>query len=138
MSASKKLLTSIKALTYLAEHAPVPKHSAEIAEAINCNASKLRGFLSILAQANIVCSTQGNRGGFSLAKAPAEIDLQTVYCAIEDQKAFQMCLDDKSNSSLDRVNTFFEDLFSTIQVDIENRMKLITLEQIIEEEEWTF
>lgn len=133
MSASKKLLTSIKALAYLAEEAPTARQSADIAEAIDCNASKLRQCLSMLSQANILKSTQGKLGGFALAKSPAEIDLQEVYCAVETQKAFPLDLEGRSNSPLDRVNTYVEGLFDTIQFDIEDRMKHITLEQIMKD-----
>lgn len=133
MSASTKLSTSVKALCYLAASGK-PKSSAEIATAIDINASKLRMLLSMLGKAGIVKSDSGTRGGFMLNKTPDKIHLQEVYCAIEDRKAFYLNVQKVSSKvkETEKINDFFLQLFSDIQVEIESKMEKITLKSILE------
>ncbi len=134
MSASTKLSTSVKMLSYLAESHPVPKSSKEISEAIGINASKLRQLLSMLSKQDIVSSKEGKTGGFVLTKNPDEIHLQEIYCAIEDRKAFHLDVN-RTNAVLnsgERFNDYFSCLFSEIQVEIEKKMRMITLRSIME------
>lgn len=134
MSASTKLSSSVKALCYLAT-ADKPKNSNEIAIAVGINASKLRRLLSLLGKSGIVKSDSGMLGGFCLSKHPDKINLQEIYCAIEDRKAFYLDVNNENTTNGNtskRVNTFFLDLFSEIQVDIENKMTGITLKSIID------
>lgn len=133
MSASTKLSTSVKALCFLASD-DKPKNSTEIASAVGINASKLRKLLSMLGKSGIVKSDSGVLGGFSLAKKPEEIHLQEIYCAIEDRKAFYLNVNDdnlNADGKSEKINYFFLDLFSEIQVEIENKMTDITLKLII-------
>jgi len=130
MSASKKLSNSVKALIYLQAHFPTPKRSAEIASSIGCNASKIRQLLSLLVKNNIVESTQGSSGGFKLARDPSELHLQEIYCAIEDQKAFPIETE-TSDSETKTIDHYFSGLFSDIQIEIENKMKTISLASVI-------
>ncbi|HMN25094.1 MAG: Rrf2 family transcriptional regulator [Ignavibacteriaceae bacterium] len=134
MSASTKLSTSVKALCYLAIE-DKPKNSSEIAASVGINASKLRKLLSMLGKAGIVKSDSGMLGGFSLAKKPNQIHLQEIYCAIEDRKAFYLNVNDtnlKQNGTSEKINSIFLNLFSQIQVEIENKMIGITLKSIID------
>lgn len=134
MSASAKLSTAVKALCYLSSVHPESKTSTEIAEHIGANASKLRKILSYLVKSNIVKSTQGTSGGFSLNKKVREINLQEIYCSVEERKAFHLDFSDKKNGgsvNINRLNFFFLDLFADIQVDIEDKMKAITLDKVI-------
>ena len=87
MSASTKLSTAVKAICYLADSYPNPRSSSEISEYTGINASKLRKILSMLVKNNIVESTYGPTGGFLIKKKPTDLDLQEIYCAIEDRKA---------------------------------------------------
>jgi len=134
MSASTKLSTSVKALCYLVEAHPNPVSSSEIASAIGINSSKLRKILSMLVKNGVVESNSGAAGGFKLKKNPSEIHLQEIYCAIEDRKAFHLNVSKESikkNSLPEKLNFYFIDLFSEVQVDIEDKMKKITLQSII-------
>jgi Rrf2 family protein len=133
MSASTKLSSSVKALTYLAINKN-PVNSTEIAKQTGVNASKIRMLLSKLVKAGIVKSDSGMLGGFSLNKNPDDIHLQEIYCAIEDRKAFYLNVNrtkEKGNSPTEKINSFFLDLFSEIQVEIESKMSGITLSSII-------
>ena len=133
MSASTNLSTSIKALCFLASQEK-PKNSNEIAEATGITDSKLRRLLSLLGKSGIVKSDPGMLGGFMLNKSTSEINLQEVYCAIEDRKAFYLNVNQENsiqNSTSEKINYFFLKLFSDIQVDIEYKMSQITLQSII-------
>lgn len=134
MSASTKLSNSVKALCFLAQSAPNPRNSTEISNHTGVNASKLRKLLSELAKQNIVKTIQGASGGFTLAKDPSSIDLQEIYCALEDRKAFYLDVTenpDREMAQSSLVNIFFLDLFSEIQVEIEDKMKRIKLLDIL-------
>lgn len=136
MSASKKLSTAVKALYFLSEAHAKPQNSVKIAEAIGANASKLRQILSLLVKNNIIESTFGTKGGFLLSKKPEHLHLQEIYCAIEDRKAFYLDVNEVNGMGMDpvkKMNSFFLDLFSDIQVDIENKMRNIYLNNIIEQ-----
>lgn len=135
MSASTKLSTAVKALSYLASIQPEEKTSVEIAEKINVNASKLRKILSMLVKNGIVESTLGTSGGFKLKKTPDMIHLQEIYCAIEDRKAFHVDVTGSNGNQPQlskKLNYYFLNLFTEIQVDIEEKMSKITLKSIID------
>ena len=134
MSASNKLSTAVKAICYLTESYPQPKNSTELSSYTGINASKLRKILSMLVKNNIVESAYGMSGGFVLKKDPSTLHLQEVYCAIEDRKAFYLDVKKdsaKQNKDQKRLNEYFLNLFSDIQIDIENQMKEITINSII-------
>lgn len=135
MSSSTKLSTAVKALCFLSESSPKGKTSQEISGETGINASKLRKILSMLVKSNIVDSNVGTSGGFTLKKKPDEIHLQEIYCAIEDRKAFYLNVNkdhsDKSKRS-GKLNSFFLSLFNEIQIEIEDKMKTLTLKQIID------
>ena len=134
MSASTKLSTAVKAICYLKYSYPEAKNSTEISSYIGVNASKLRKILSMLVKNDIVESKYGMSGGFVLKKKPSTLHLQEVYCAIEDRKAFYLDVKkDLKNQNRDqkKLNEYFLNLFSDIQIDIENKMKVITINSIL-------
>ena len=90
--------------------------------------------LSMLAKNKIVESSQGTNGGFVLKKNPTEIHLQEIYCAVEDRKAFHLDVTKTNGNNINetlKLNDFFLNLFSDIQVDIEEKMRKNNLESII-------
>ncbi len=134
MSASTKLSTAVKALSCLAKTPDSVQTSAEIADAIGVNASKLRSLLSALAKQGIVKTIKGKDGGFKLNRKCSEIDLQEIYCGVEDRRAFHLDVHTgipAENNGAQKINFFFNDLFLEIQADIENKMKNITIQTII-------
>jgi Rrf2 family protein len=135
MSASTKLSTAVKALSYLASVSPEPKNSADISDVTGINASKLRKLLSFLVKSGIVESEKGTNGGFALKKKANQINLQEIYCAIEDRKAFHLDVNKSKGSGLNKnqkLNNYFLDLFNDIQINIENEMEKISLKNIID------
>ena len=134
MSASTKLSNSVKALCFLAANSPEPQSSAVISRHTGVNASKLRKLLADLAVIGVVSTCKGSSGGYVLARKPEEIHLQEIYCAIEDRKAFHLDVtvtDSTSGGQPAAVNKYFLDLFSEIQVEIENKMERISLASVI-------
>ena len=134
MSASTKLSTAVKAICYLKDSYPEPKNSTEISSYTGVNASKLRKILSMLVKNNIVESKYGMSGGFVLKRNPSTLHLQEVYCAIEDRKAFHLDVKKdlrNQNNDQKKLNNYFLNLYNDIQIDIENKMKEITINSII-------
>jgi len=134
MSASTKLSNSVKALCYLAEEYPNARNSKQISNRVGVNASKLRKLLSLLSQSGIVASNKGVSGGFYLTKKTKEINLQQIYCAIEDRKAFHLDVNSKNGEHKDETksyNNYFSKLFTDIQIDIEKKMENISLSSLM-------
>jgi len=134
MSASTKLSNSVKALCFLAKNMPAPQSSAVISKNTGVNASKLRKLLSELSKTGVVSTSHGAAGGFALAKMPEEIHLQEIYCGIEDRKAFHLNVSELREEEFGEtaaLNKYFLDLFSDIQVEIEDKMRKITLADIM-------
>jgi Rrf2 family protein len=130
MSASIKLITAVQVLNYLAEIHPQSASSNQIAGVVGYNASRLRQLMPLLVQAGLLNSSRGKEGGFSIIENWPEIHLQAVYCAVEEQKAFQMTTKLMANHPENNFNKYFLSLFSDVQILIENHMKNITLGQI--------
>jgi len=135
MSSSTKLSTAVKALCFLAESYPDPKSSSQISNRIGINASKIRQLLSMLSKSGLVKSSKGNTGGFVINKSPDDIHLQEIYCAVEDRKAFHMDVnrtDGELVNETHKFNNYFLDLFTQVQIEIEDKMKNIKLDSVIE------
>jgi Rrf2 family transcriptional regulator, iron-sulfur cluster assembly transcription factor len=135
MSASTKLSNSVKALCFLAQNSPEPQSSATISSHTGVNASKLRKLLADLARIGVVSTSKGASGGYILARRPEQVHLQEIYCAIEDRKAFHLdvtATDSEHGGQSAAVNRYFLDLFSEIQVEIENKMANLSLASIID------
>ncbi|HEX3074887.1 MAG TPA: Rrf2 family transcriptional regulator [Ignavibacteriales bacterium] len=136
MSASTKLSSAVKALTRLAKSYPKPISSSELSASTGINASKLRMLFTMLTKDGIASSGKGAAGGFVLNRKPEEINLQQIYCAIEDRKAFHLDVNSSKNGRGEesaRMNEYFLDLFADIQKDIEAKMTRITLKDIMDE-----
>jgi len=97
MSASKKLSLAVKALHVLNSCPGEPLTSLQIAEKLNVNPSKLRRILSMLVKTGLIESSHGANGGFVLNKDAGEIDLQEIYCSVEEKKAFYLDFHNNEN-----------------------------------------
>lgn len=88
----------------------------------------------MLTRGGIVRGSRGSTGGFTLAKSPGDIHLQEVYCAVETKKAFHLDIARGDNGRTEfstAINSWFLDLFSDIQVRIEDEMRTISLAEIL-------
>jgi len=133
MSASKKLSLAVKSLCVLNMHADEPLSSVQIAEKLNVNPSKLRRILSMLVKTGLIESSQGAKGGFILKRSADKIDLQEVYCSVEEKKAFYLDFHNNENDdSSAKMNSFFLRLFADVQVVIEDYMRNISIKDVTE------
>ncbi|QRK93776.1 Rrf2 family transcriptional regulator [Saccharopolyspora erythraea] len=62
--------------------------SAEIADSLGSNPVLVRRILGRLRNAELVWSTEGRGGGWSLARAPRDITLYDAYAAVEEGQIF--------------------------------------------------
>ncbi|MEV0704101.1 Rrf2 family transcriptional regulator [Saccharopolyspora sp. NPDC050389] len=83
MGLSSRSAVAIHALTMLARWDDRSLTSAEIAESLASNAVLVRRILGNLRDADLVLSTEGRGGGWSLARAAREITLYDAYTAVE-------------------------------------------------------
>jgi Rrf2 family protein len=67
----------------------------ELAKALDVSENHLAKVMQRLAKKGLVNSTRGPKGGFSLAKQPAEITLLNIYEAIEGPLPNKTCLLDR-------------------------------------------
>lgn len=86
---------AVTAVAYLAgcraEH-DRPVHIDQIAAALGVPRNYLSKVLHRLAHEGILASTRGPRGGFRLARAPAELTIATVIAAFDDVGGPVPCL----------------------------------------------
>jgi Rrf2 family protein len=61
-----------------------------IAQSVHTNPVVIRRLMSELEKAELVASTAGRSGGFSLARPAPQITLADVYRAVEDDAVFRM------------------------------------------------
>jgi Rrf2 family protein len=83
---------ALHAIVYLAENGDHKLSNKDIAAAINASESHLSKVLQRLAKAGMVSSNRGPKGGFMLARPPADITLLEVYEAIEGPMNSSPCL----------------------------------------------
>lgn len=94
MSLSKTSRYALQAATYLAEHWERDEAIMvrEIADSTGIPRNYLSKLLHQLARDGIVVSERGRRGGFRLAKDPAEIPLASVIGPVDPGAMDQHCL----------------------------------------------
>lgn len=83
MGLSSRSAVAIHALTMLARWSDKSLTSAEIAESLASNPVLVRRVLGSLRDADLVRSTEGRGGGWTLARTPREITLHDAYLAVE-------------------------------------------------------
>ncbi|MCQ8836475.1 Rrf2 family transcriptional regulator [Streptomyces malaysiensis] len=85
---SGRSAVAIHALAMLANRRGGSLTSAEIAESLDSNPVLVRRVLGRLRDADLVWSTEGRSGGWSLARTPRDITLYDAYAAVEDGQVF--------------------------------------------------
>lgn len=83
---------ALHAIVYLADNKDHKLSNHEIASALKVSEAHLSKVLQRLSKAGMVESNRGPKGGFVLAKDPAEITLLQVYEAIEGPLPNSYCL----------------------------------------------
>ncbi|MDA2807915.1 Rrf2 family transcriptional regulator [Nocardiopsis suaedae] len=85
---SSRSAVAIHALAMLANRREGSLTSAEIADSLESNPVMVRRVLGRLRDADLVWSTEGRGGGWSLARPPRNITLYDAYVAVEEGRIF--------------------------------------------------
>ena len=91
---------AIRCVLYLSGKQAEPTVVDEIAQEMNIPKSFLSKIVQKLSRADILASFRGVKGGFKLARKPAEISLLDVITAMQDCAASNKCAVDKATCNL--------------------------------------
>lgn len=89
---------AIRALMYCAVHEGKTSRSAEIAKACNSSANHLAQVVNTLHVHGFLNATRGRMGGVSLARAPEDINIGTVFRLFEADVPFTECFHLETNT----------------------------------------
>jgi Rrf2 family cysteine metabolism transcriptional repressor len=83
--------------------------------------------------ANLINSTRGSHGGYTLAKSPAEINLNDIICVLEGKPSLVECIDNPS--VCDRAEMCAaRDIWDEVSDKISETLKAITLENMVDKQ----
>jgi len=82
---------ALRAVTFLAQHSPSAKTTAEIAAATRVPMGYLYKVLQALGRRGIVDSHRGLHGGYALASAPHELTVLDVVNAVDPVQRIRIC-----------------------------------------------
>ena len=88
MTKSSRFVVATHCLTLLAYGDGEAMTSDYIAGSVNTNPVVVRRILGMLAKAGLVTTHEGAGGGVRLAKSANDIDLRTVFAAVEPDELF--------------------------------------------------
>jgi Rrf2 family protein len=90
MFSSSRFTVAVHALVVLAKYAKTaPVCSTFVASSVNTNPVVIRRMMIDLEKAQLVSSSAGRSGGFSLRRPASEISLADIYRAVEDEGIFR-------------------------------------------------
>lgn len=133
MKYSTKLSDTIHILIFIALGDNEQLSSTKIAESIKTNPAYVRQLMATLKNAGIVVNTQGHANA-ALAKSTDKINMYDIYRAVEGDKPL-LHLDTDTNPDCGiGINIQFAigDFYHEIQNMIDEKMKSITLQDIID------
>lgn len=130
-----RFATALHILTLLADSEGEWLNSEWIASSINVNPVIVRKELGVLSEASLVQTRKGKVGGSTLAKASANITLDSVYLAVKNSDVLG-----KKNTNTNPkctigkdINEKLNDLFTSIDLLVINELKSKTLESFVAE-----
>lgn len=133
MKYSTKLSDGVHVLAFLALHPGAALTSGRIAESVKTNPAYIRQLMSALRKAGLLASVKGHPRP-TLARKPDDISLLDVYRAIEGNKPI-LHQDTHTNPDCGvgvNIQLALRDYYDEIQKAAENRMSVITLQDIID------
>lgn len=111
-------------MLYLAQYA---KNKAVTLYQVEHDTKISKPYLEILAnklkKAGLICSVRGPGGGYKLAKFPSEINLEDIQKAVD--------IDKKNKSTSSKEVIAVDNLLQLLTNDVINKLKTITLENIL-------
>jgi Rrf2 family protein len=121
----------VRAMIELAEkYGQGPVLVRSIAERQEISSKYLHALLAALKSAKLVRSVRGSGGGYSLARAPAEIRLDEILVALEGPLSIVDCvLDAKTCDRACRCAT--RDVWTEVSTAIEDTLSRISLEDLL-------
>jgi Rrf2 family protein len=90
MTKSSRFVIAAHVLTLLAAREGKPMTSDGMAGSVNTNPVVIRRLLALLARASLVSTQEGAKGGTRLARPAEDIDLLTVFRAVESGGLFAL------------------------------------------------
>jgi Rrf2 family protein len=103
----------------------------EIAKRQRISERYLENILTVLVGAGLVISTRGKSGGFSLSRAPQDINLKDVITAVEGSLAPVDCVNDANNCDMVSVCVTYE-IWCKLEKALMDVLSSTTLKDMIE------
>lgn len=128
MRISKKGVYAIEALVYLSyrnENLSI----TEIAKSRNCSAKFLEHIFSALKKADILISTRGKNGGYSLKKDAEDITCKDIVIAVEDNLEPVACI---SGSCPQEDYCMTRQLWINLQNELYKSLSKVSLYSLVE------
>ncbi|WP_254871426.1 Rrf2 family transcriptional regulator [Pseudooceanicola sp. HF7] len=110
-----------------------PATSEEIAVMLGTNATVVRRTLAGLRDAELLTSTKGHGGGWSLSRPLTEMSLLDLYSALGSPELFAIAPDDDQPSCLlaQAANTATNDALHAARQVFEDRLAALTVAEIV-------
>lgn len=129
MKISTKSRYGLKAVHYLAKNAdevlPITKISADL----GISQDYLEQLLRLLKKAEIIQTTRGVQGGYSLSRKPCDITVGEVLRVLEDNLQIVDCVGKSCNPCGENCPT--KDIWQKVYVAINETLDQITLDQML-------
>jgi Rrf2 family nitric oxide-sensitive transcriptional repressor len=123
---------AMHALTYMANHPDLePATTSHVAATLSASEAHMSKVFQRLTKVGLVRSIRGPKGGFSLAKDPAEITLLDIYESIDGKLTGQDCL--FGHPVCNRKYCVFGDLITNVNDQIDDHFSTTTLGDLVEE-----
>ncbi|WAA12464.1 Rrf2 family transcriptional regulator [Fervidibacillus halotolerans] len=136
MSISSRFAVGIHILTFIELNKGKVSSSDYIAKSVNTNPALIRKMMGMLKRAGLIEVHPGIAGA-KLAKKPSEITLLDVYKAVNvvrENQLFRIHEHPNPNCPVGRnIQHSIEPIFAAAQLEMENFLKKITLENIVED-----
>lgn len=132
MKYSTKVSDAVHIMAFIVLNPAGSLTSSKIAESIKTNPAYVRQLMSSLRKSGLITSVKGHPRP-ALAKTPEDITLLDVYYAVEGQKPL-LHLDTQTNPECGvgvNIQLALQDYFDQVQAQAEQKMKEITLKDIL-------
>jgi FeS assembly SUF system regulator len=94
---------AVLASTYMAQHAADVHTAASVAESTGVPVPSASKLLKQLAKADLLTSRRGAKGGYSLARSPADISVAELIAAVDGPIAIADCLGEERHCDLENI-----------------------------------
>lgn len=120
---SKKLEYALISLRHISNAGAEITRVRDISEKYNIPHDLLAKILQKLKKENILASSQGINGGYTLSRKLNEIPLSELVSVIENGTSIVECMHDEDNNCLINDSCTIKDPLSKIQIEFENILK---------------